>query len=82
MKRIFFSFFLFVTVTIVVLNLAFSPLVERAMIHYLKDVLDAHYSDLTRGTFHMLMEDLGDRPESQWPQRIEHLQDHFGYPIG
>jgi two-component system sensor histidine kinase RstB/two-component system sensor kinase ParS len=81
MKRIFFSFFLFVTVTIVVMNLAFSPLAERAILYYLKNVLNAYYSDLTKGTFHMLMEDLRSRPESQWPQRIDRLQDHFGYPI-
>ena len=82
MKRIFFSFFLFVTVTIVVLNLAFTPLAERAIEHYLNNLLDAYYSDLTKGTFHMLIEDLRSRPESQWPQRIGRLQDHFGYPIG
>ena len=82
MKRIFFSFFLFVTVTIVVLNLAFNPLAERAIQHYLNNMLNAYYSDLTKGTFHMLIEDLRSRPESQWPQRIDRLQDNFGYPIG
>lgn len=82
MKRIFFSFFLFVIVTIIVMNLAFNPVAERAILHHLKNVLNAYYSDLTRGTFYMLMEDLRNRPESQWPQRIDRLQGHFGYPIG
>jgi two-component system sensor histidine kinase RstB/two-component system sensor kinase ParS len=82
MKRIFFSFFLFVTVTIVVLNQAFNPLVSLALEHYLSTMANAYYSDVTKGTFHMLMEDLRNRPEAQWPQRIDRLQDHFGYPIG
>ena len=36
---------------------------------------------LSRGTFNLVKQELFQYPKSEWPERINQLQDHFGYPI-
>ena len=82
MKRIFLSYFLFILVTLVTIDLAVSPIASKIAEHYYKKELNVYYSDLVRGTFHMLAEDLEGIPQDRWNEHITSLQQFFGYPIG
>ncbi len=82
MKRIFFSFFLFVIVTMLVLNFLFNPVAEMIAERLLSQQVNDYYRELVKGTFHMLVLDLTQRPQEQWRRRIETLRRQFGYPIG
>lgn len=81
MRRIFLSFFLFVIVTMMVLNFAFNPVAGMLADRMLAKQVDAYYGELIKGTFHMLVVDLERLPEGRWAGRIEALQPEFGYPI-
>ena len=81
MRRIFLSFFLFVIVTMLVLNFAFNPIAGMVADRMLAKQVDAYYGELIKGTFHMLVVDLERLPEDRWAGRIEALQPEFGYPV-
>lgn len=81
MKRIYLSYFLFITFTLLIIDLAVSPLADRIVSHYFKNEINRYYGDLVRGTFHMLTEDLQKIPLDKWEAHIESLKPHFGYPI-
>ncbi len=81
MKQIFLSFFLFVILTIGVLNFGFAPIAEKLIDQYLSQQLNAYWRDLIRGTFHMVFVDLERLPQAQWDAQVNRLQQQFGYPI-
>ncbi len=81
MKRIFFSFFGFLLLTIVILNFAFTPLVSNAVEHYFQNQINAYYRSLVKGVFYMVNTDLNRYTEDQWPGRMATIAPNFGFPI-
>jgi len=81
MKRIYLSYFLFITFTLLIIDLAVSPMADRIVSHYFKNEINRYYGDLVRGTFYMLAEDLHKISVDRWDTHIDSLQTHFGYPI-
>ncbi len=82
MRRTFFSFFLTVIVTILVLNFVFTPVAEMISKRMMTTQVNAYYCELVKGTFYMLKADLEPISEAHWQERIDVLQAQFGYPIG
>jgi signal transduction histidine kinase len=81
MKRIFWSFFCFLLLTVVILNFAFSPLVSKAIDHYLQNQINAYYRSLVKGLFYMVTTDLNRHTKDQWTDRISTIAPNFGFPI-
>lgn len=81
MKRIFFSFFLFTMVSLVTWQFFFSPFTLRLVDQYFDQELDAYYSSLVRGIYHMLLEDIEALPLGQWDAYIKRRQPQFGYHL-
>ena len=81
MKRIFFSYFLFITLSVVTIDMVVSPLAEKIANRYFKNEINRYYSDLVKGTFHLLAEDLERIPTESWQEHITLIQTYFGYPI-
>ncbi len=81
MRRIFLSFYLFVLTVLTLLYFLVGPIGNWYLETYLRDEIDVHMTDLTRGIFYMIESDLALYPESGWPERIQALQPRFGYPI-
>lgn len=81
MRRIFFSFFLFIMVTIAILDFGVSPVVNKIVERHLSQQVNDYWREVVKGPFHMMILDLERMPEAQWAQRIENLQPHFSYPI-
>ena len=83
MRRIFFSFFLFVMICMIGLNFSGS-LINTLLIKYLLPELPIYTSlwrDEFRGGQHLLMEDFNALPPEKWDDYIEQLQPFFVYPM-
>lgn len=81
MKRVFFSFYIFVVLAILILRLGFSPAVDKALESYFSRQVAAYYGDVVSGFFYVIEKELQRRPRSQWGETVEALQDHFTYPV-
>ncbi len=81
MKKIFLSFYLFVLITLAVLEFGFSPIVGMLIQSHIEGHLARYYRDLTKGTYDLLQKELQRHPQGNWPQTIAGLQPRFGYPI-
>lgn len=81
MKRIYLSFFSFLLLTIVILDIASSPLVSRVVEHYLQNQISTYYRSLVKGIFYMVNIDLNEYSQAQWPERMAAIAPHFGFPI-
>lgn len=81
MKRIFLSFYLFIVIVLMLAIFVVIPLVD----HYAAAPFDAqfnqYYRELVRGPFFMLRQDLLQRPEQGWAERLQALQPEYGYPL-
>ncbi|MGD2016312.1 MAG: ATP-binding protein [Desulfobacterales bacterium] len=81
MKRIFFTFFIFVITTLAVLEFVFSPVVDKLMeIHFEKQFV-TYARELVKGTFFVTIEDLRKLPSVDWTNHINALKPQFGYPV-
>jgi signal transduction histidine kinase len=81
MKKIFFSFYLFVIITFLSLRFVVSPLLDNYAEDYLQEHIKDYYRELVRGPFFITIEDLKRLPQEQWPQRMVALQPRFGQPV-
>ncbi len=81
MKKIFLSFYLFVLITLAVLEFGFGPIVEIVVRRHIEDHLTHYYRDLVKGTYNLLREELHRHPQHSWPAQVADLQPRFGYPI-
>jgi signal transduction histidine kinase len=81
MKRIFFSFFLFIMISSIGLQFAAPLIINKPIEKHLDEEFDAYWRELTRGVYHVLLEDLKALPPEEWDRCIRRLQPHFGYPI-
>ena len=81
MKRVFFSFYVFLLVSLLFLNFVLGPVIGKMAKAYLRDSSNEYSRQLARGVFHMMTEDLQRLPREQWPERIRVLAPRFGYDI-
>lgn len=81
MKRIFFSFFLFIMISSIGLQFAAPLIINKPIEKHFDEEFDAYWRELTRGVYHVLLEDLKALPPEEWDRYIRRLKPHFGYPI-
>jgi len=81
MKRVYLSFLVFVVLTVLILQFGFGPIIEKIVQKKIQSDLLLYYREMTRGVFHVMMEDLKTIEPSRWPDRIVAWQPHFGFPI-
>lgn len=81
MRRIFLTFYLFVMLVLVAITFLVDPIGQWYFDTFLEEELEIHLTDLSRGTFYLVAEDLRDYPEAQWQERVRLLQREFGYTI-
>ncbi|WP_158269665.1 ATP-binding protein [Desulfonatronum sp. SC1] len=81
MKRIFLSYFLFLLMTMLAIQFVFGPITERLLSAYLKNDLELHYRELTRGVFHTLLADFVTIESHLWDDHIARLQPYYGFPL-
>lgn len=81
MKRIFFSFFLFIMIGMIGLQYAQPLLISKPLQEYYRQAYLDYWRDLTRGTFYLLLNELEPLPPAERQQRLQQLQSRFGYPI-
>ena len=81
MKRIFFSFFLFIMVSIMIWQFAFSPVAQWLVESYFYKEVDQYYRTLVQGLYNMLLEDIEALPEDQWDRYAQRRQPQFGYRL-
>lgn len=81
MKRIFWSFYCVLLVTIVILNFVFIPIVSKVAGHYFQNQIGTYYRSLVKGDFYMVNTDLNGYSEAQWPGRMAAIAPYFGFPI-
>lgn len=68
-------------VSLVTWQFIFSPLALRLVDQYFAQELDAYYSSLVQGVYHMLLEDIEALPPDQWGAYIKIRQPQFGYNL-
>ena len=81
MKRVFFSFFLFMVLFLVGWELSRPLIVDKPLQKLYNQLVNPYWRELTRGTYHILMESLTALPPEAWQNHFQHLQPEFGYPI-
>ena len=81
MKRIFFSFFLFIMIGMIGLQFAQPLLISKPLQEYYRQAYLDYWRDLTRGTFHLLLNELEPLSPAEQQERLQQLQSSFGYPI-
>ncbi len=81
MKRIFFSFFLFIMIGMIGLQFAQPLLISKPLQEYYRQAYLDYWRDLTRGTFHLLLNELEPLSPAKQQERLQQLQSSFGYPI-
>lgn len=64
-----------------VLQFVCDPVIDKIINMTMHDDIAGYYRELTRGTFFMLIRDLGEYDPSRWQARIDQLQLKFGFPI-
>jgi signal transduction histidine kinase len=82
MKKVFFSFYLFVIAALLFLYFVYSPIVGQIIRRNTPDELIEYNRKLAKGVFFLMEQDLLRLPEDKWQQRITVLKSHFGYGIG
>lgn len=81
MRRIFMTFYLLILLTMGVIFFSFDPLFNWYYESYFKEDFDVYLSDMAKGTFHLLEEDLKKIPRNRWAERIKTVAPFFGYPL-
>ncbi len=81
MKRIFFSFFLFIMIGMIGLQFAQPFLISKPLQEYYRQAYLDYWRDLTRGTFYLLLNELEPLSPAEQQERLQQLQSRFGYPI-
>ena len=81
MKRIFFSFYLFIVAMLLLSLFVVIPLVERYDAAPFRDKFNHYYRELVKGPLFLIRQDLGQHPQKDWPERLQQMQPEFGYPL-
>lgn len=81
MLRLFVASYLFLVATLLFVQFALGPVIEKVAKSYLHEAITEYNRQLARGAFHTLELDLLRLPEERWRERIVQLAPHFGYRI-
>ena len=81
MKKVFFSFYLFVIAALLFLHFVYSPILNHIINRNTPETLLEYNRKLAKGAFFLMEQDLLRHPEDKWRERIAALQPHFGYGI-
>lgn len=81
MKRIFFSFYLFVLLAILLLGFGFSPALEMALEKHFQQRVAEYYGNVVEGFFHIIESDLEALPRDRWKEAVSAIQEHFTFPL-
>lgn len=81
MKKIFFTFYIFVIITLAILEFVFSPVVDKLVEDHFEEQLISYYRGLVKGLFFVMIEDLQKLPFDDWSNHITALQSKFGHPV-
>lgn len=82
MKKVFFSFYLFVVAAFLCLHFVYSPIINKIITLNTPEALLEYNRQLAKGAFFLMEQDLLRLPEDKWRDRIAALKPHFGYGIG
>lgn len=77
MKRVFFTFYIVMTVTFLVVIKSMVAFVDHSLLSYEVAEDQAEF----RGIFQLIINDLADRPESTWAGHVKSLSRVFDYPV-
>jgi signal transduction histidine kinase len=81
MKRVFFSFYIFLIFSLLFVQFVLGPLISKVADVYLQDAIVEYNRQLAKGAFHMLELDLLRFPQNEWRNRLTALEPQFGYKI-
>lgn len=81
MKRIFFSFYLFLVMAILLISFGLTPVLEKIVENYVRQHVASYYGNIVEGFFHVIEKDLRALPRSQWKETVKALQAHFTFPL-
>lgn len=81
MIRLFFATYLFLIATLLFIQFALGPIIDKVAKTYLSEAITEHNRQLARGAFHTLELDLLRLPVERWGERISELTPQFGYKI-
>jgi signal transduction histidine kinase len=81
MVRLFFGTYLFLVATLIFVQFALGPIIDKVAKIYLREAITEYNRQLARGAFHTLELDLLRVPPERWKERIIELQPQFGYLI-
>jgi signal transduction histidine kinase len=81
MIRLFFGAYLFLVATLVFIQFALGPIIDKVAKTYLHEAITEYNRQLARGAFHTLELDLLRLPPERWNERITELRPQFGYQI-
>ena len=77
MKSLFFKLYGALAIAVIVFITSASYLPE----YFLRNTIEQESQRVTKGTFHLLQQELLPLAKVQWQERVEQLQPHFGYPL-
>lgn len=81
MKRIFFSFYLFIVAMLLLTLFVVIPLVEHYDAAPFRDKFNHYYRELVKGPLFLIRQELIQYPQKDWPGRLQQMQPEFGYPL-
>lgn len=81
MKRLFLNFYLFIVIILLLTIFAVIPTVEHFAAAPFRTQFNQYYRELVRGPFFLILQDLSQRPQSDWQNRLQEYQPQFGYPL-
>ena len=68
-------------ISMIGLQFAAPLIIDKPIKKHLNEEFTTYWRELTRGVYHVLLEDLKALPPEEWDRYIRRLQPHFGYPI-
>jgi hypothetical protein len=77
MKKVFFSFYLFVIAALLFLHFVYSPILNNIINRNTPETLLEYNRQLAKGAFFLMEQDLLRHPEDKWRERIAALKPHF-----
>ena len=81
MKRIFFTFYLFVVLVLALFHFSYEPVWNWYARTHLSREVETYLTDLTCGIVTLVEDRLASYPQVVWPRQIRKLQPEFGFPI-
>ncbi len=81
MKRFFVYVYLYMLIMFLAVNFAVVPVFYRAVQDYFQQPVSLYWSNILRGYFHFIEDDLSRLPVDQWSRAVGDLQHNFAFPL-